>query len=519
VLASWNTPLDGLKASAFYFGQTTHQKDFGLADQPVNLSSDNFPFASPRDHDFGGGNLSLSYDFSWGRLLSSSNRMTKHNYADQHEEFGLGAFANQQANEFMAIFRDDIKGWTQELRLMSPEGGDFTNWEWLVGASFLHYGNSNFQFTWIGQNIDDPKSREDISQAEIAESQVYATADQVASERAFFGEITGRLSEAWEITLGGRQYQTGLLADTVLCGAQTLALFQTLCLPQNFDQKSKGINPKVSVRYVHNRNVQWYWLAAKGFQFGGVQINPPAPGFAQSAQDAGFKFEPYKSSELWNYESGVRTEWLDRRLRFDLTFFYMDWKDLQLTIAVPLEHTTAQFSIIANVGRAHSEGIESALEVLPFTGAKWSTAVCWITAVTDQPIESPSGGTIVTGTRLPGTPKFQWSNVVAYEHAMPYLPTWNIGPVLTHAFNTKGTDALEPTGTVGGYHTLDARIALAKPDSRYLPEFSLGMNNITDVRGATFHVHGGNVQPGGPDYDFTHFVQPRTVLMSFGMKY
>src|SRR5262249_37396353 len=89
VLAAWN-PIERLKISALYFIQKTHRADFGLAHDPNDLGSSDFPFASPSDHDFGGGNLLVSYDFDWARITSSSNRMTKHNYRNIHEEWGLG---------------------------------------------------------------------------------------------------------------------------------------------------------------------------------------------------------------------------------------------------------------------------------------------------------------------------------------------------------------------------------------------------------------------------------------------
>jgi outer membrane receptor protein involved in Fe transport len=138
--------------------------------------------------------------------------------------------------------------------------------------------------------------------------------------------------------------------------------------------------------------------------------------------------------------------------------------------------------------------------------------------VTDIPIPAPSGGGVLApGTRLPGTPKFQWSNIVSYEHALPFFTRWHLGPVLTHAFTGQATDALEQTGTIGGYHTLDARIAATRPDSRYLPEISLGVNNLTNVRGAAFRNH-GNVIPSGT-FDLVHFNTPRTVILSAAMRY
>ena len=38
-----------------------------------------------------------------------------------------------------------------------------------------------------------------------------------------------------------------------------------------------------------------------------------------------------------NYEIGIKSEWLERRLLFNLTAFYIDWKDTQVTGGHPAE--------------------------------------------------------------------------------------------------------------------------------------------------------------------------------------
>lgn len=517
LLGSWRA-TDRLAVSGFWFDQRTHHDDYGLTERFDELQSSQFPFASPRDHEFGGGNLSLNYDFSWAQLLSSSNLMQKHNYVAGHNEFGFG-FEQQNDNEYAVISRDDVDGYTQEFRLSSPDGGDDSGWEWLVGASYLNYGNVSFFYSYLGPDRPDPTAAEQVSESDKVTAQVFATTDQTAYETAFFGEVSRRLGEFFEFTVGARQYETELEADTSLCGAQIIALFQQTCYPQQFTDKATGLNPKLSLRYLHSPNIQAYLLAAKGFQFGGIQVNPPAPGFPESAEQAGYSFGPYKSSELWNYELGVRTEWLDRRLRLDATLFYLDWTDLQMTVSVPLFPTNLQFAVIGNVGRAHSEGLELSLDVVPFDGAKFTTSAAFMSAVTDVLFDENAGdGGVQPGTQLPGAPRFQWSSVVAYARELPYFTGWTIGPTLTYAYVGPSPDQIRPTGEIGGYGTLDAQLSLLKGDSPYQPEISVGVNNLTDARGVAYHV-GGNKASDGSPFSFNHFVQPRTTVLSISLRY
>ncbi|MGH8482621.1 MAG: TonB-dependent receptor, partial [Nevskiaceae bacterium] len=214
-LASWN-PTDELKLSAFYFGQYTDSAD-------ISYPMDFAPFPSPSAYRFGGGNLLATYDFDWGTLLSSTNRMTKHTYTRFHQEFLLDQH-QQDDNEFYNQLIGDVVGWTQELRLTSPEGGG-GDWEWLLGAAVMRYDQFIFQYGALpGPPMPRPRKPSDLNQQQKAGSFIYATIADDATEEAVFGEATRRLGEHWELTLGLRQYRTELIADTVVSGVQIVAL-------------------------------------------------------------------------------------------------------------------------------------------------------------------------------------------------------------------------------------------------------------------------------------------------------
>lgn len=519
VLASWS-PTDRLRLSGFSFTQDTHMDDAALADQAQKPETHRAPFPSPRDHAFGGTNVLAAYDFDWGQLLSSTNRLTKHSRILTHAEWFFD-LQQQEQLEWYDLAVSDVRGFTQEVRLSSPDGGAPGPWGWLLGASYMQYANDYFQYEPEPgpRGTPPPQGPEELSPTERAQAFLFATVASEGTEQALFGEMTRRLGQRWELTAGARLYETRLVADTVLSGAQVVALTQQTESRGHFEPESDGVNPKFAVRYAPNRNMSVYAVAAKGFQFGGVQLNPASPLLVQSADDAGVHFGPYKSSTLWSYEAGLRTEWLDRRLRFDVGAFYLDWEDLQLTVRVPVSGTSSTFAVIANVGQAHSQGIEAGLEALPFTGMRWTSAGAWITAVTDVAFdEDNAAGPVAAGTRLPGTPVFQWSNVVSYEHALPYFTLWTIAPIVTHTHVGPSPDAIRPTGTVGGYDTFDARVALTRPGSALLPEFSVGMNNLTDEHATTYHSRTASATSGTP-VDFYHFLQPRTAILSVSLRY
>ena len=65
----------------------------------------------------------------------------------------------------------------------------------------------------------------------------------------------------------------------------------------------------------------------------------------------------YKPEKSWNYEIGIRSELLFQRLSAELTGFYMDIQDVQLTKFV----NSGNGRILTNAGKAKSYGIEASL--------------------------------------------------------------------------------------------------------------------------------------------------------------
>ena len=532
MLGSWNVS-DSLKVSGFAFSQKSKFADTVTSRTRDNPSRNNIPFPSPRDNSFGGLNLVADYALDTTRLVYSGNHLVKETNAEIHQEGLLVASQSQQQDtEWYNLLRGKVDGQTHELRWSSQDGGD-GNWEWLAGAAYMSYVQHIFQFSPNpgpanqGYYADPPENAEDVPEQDRVNSFLWATIDGDGTEMAVFGEATRKLGDRWEVTLGGRQYETDLVADTALAGGQISALFPGETTRRDRHRTdAKGFNPKFALRYLHDSNMQLNLLVAKGFQFGGFQLNPPAPGFEASAENAGFHFGPYKSSTLWNYETSLRTEWLDRRLRFDLTLFYQDWTDLQLTLQIPVNPEplppevallgipqNVPFGAIVNVGSAHSEGLEAALEVLPFPGATFSSSAAWISAMTDEPFDfAHSQGPVPAGTRLPATPRFQWSSQFSYQSALPYFSSWDstLSLIYTHIGFAPGAIRQPGSGTtsgVGGYSTVDMRWSFIRPTSTYLPQVSLGLNNLTDVKGWM----AATVTPTDAAYIF---IRPRGLLVS-----
>ena len=111
-----------------------------------------------------------------------------------------------------------------------------------------------------------------------------------------------------------------------------------------------------------------------------------------------------------SFEIGARTDWFSHRLQLDATLFYEKWTDLQLTQS----DANNIFSFVANIGAAHSQGAEVALQLLPLRGLKLVSSAARIDAVTDQFFAAPAGD-VPKGTQLPGSARFSAANTLSYD--------------------------------------------------------------------------------------------------------
>ena len=114
--------------------------------------------------------------------------------------------------------------------------------------------------------------------------------------------------------------------------------------------------PRVSVDYHFTDDILVYASYAEGTKSGG--INPAV------VTDAAFQLVPlpanerfYDADENTTIEVGLRSSFLERRLQFNATLFYIDWSDLQVSVAADGAGPFTQV-ITGNLGSAESQGLE-----------------------------------------------------------------------------------------------------------------------------------------------------------------
>jgi outer membrane receptor protein involved in Fe transport len=270
---------------------------------------------------------------------------------------------------------------------------------------------------------------------------------------ALFGEVTFNITENFSITAGGRWYEIktdrsliqGSLLDptgadlTPNCGTEAdRAAWQVDGIPQEgFDlcfadftssSKETGFVPKFNATWNFTDQNMVYFTYSEGFRNGGANGGRRGSIFASGGQ-----FDQYTSDNLLNYEIGTKNSLFDGRVLLNVTFYRMDWKNIQIQTEDPDPFIFA--TGILNFPEAKIDGIESNFSWLPMEQLTLTGTLGYNDATLKNDAvlwpDTDNETTIPKGTRLPLMPKWKYSLNARWDfqgqlmNANPYaMATW-----------------------------------------------------------------------------------------------
>jgi iron complex outermembrane receptor protein len=228
----------------------------------------------------------------------------------------------------------------------------------------------------------------------------------------------------------------------------------------------RDFSPVASLSYQFSPAVTAYGKIARGFKSGGW--NPDI------TTTANISFGP---ENVTSYEAGLRTRLLDDRLGFNVTVFYMDYKDLQVSEFLG----TLVGYVIKNAASAKIKGTELELIAKPLSWLSVSSGAAYNDATYSQ-FDSGTGVSYA-GEQLQNAPKFS-----GYLSGDARFPAGSLGSVVAHTdyryqtrvfFDDQRT--VSPVGPYaqGSYGLLNARVGF---DFVKGLEVSLFGENLTDKR-------------------------------------
>jgi outer membrane receptor protein involved in Fe transport len=389
----------------------------------------------------------ITADLGFAELTSATGYSTYHERGQRDQtDLLITLHYSYEAYPAFSAFTRDIEDWhtlSQEMRLVSKKDSRIN---WIGGVFYFdqHLSEESREFTPkydqyllnFGSGVLRPDGLEYISQE-----------NDGLKQKAVFGEIGFDITDKWQLTLGGRWYDYDL---NILSGATTPLLntvyYGTLPptelgieLEPNAQQDSGSLY-KLNTAYHFTPDLMGYVTISEGYRIGasngvGACSGPNTTQTVCALPDE-VQYFPDKTT---NYEVGVRSQWLEKRLTLNGALYHIDWKDPQLASATVIG---AQ-PITKNGKGARTQGVEVSLDVqatdrLDFnfsfshTEAELSEDAARILRVFEPPgfgpyASDPLGPVYIdgrAGDRLPGSPENQGTVDVSYS--LPLRNRWGL---------------------------------------------------------------------------------------------
>ena len=373
------------------------------------------------------------------------------------------------------------KKFTQEIRLSMPITDRI---DWLLGAFYNHENTSLIEQV-LGAN---PLTGISVG------NYGYFNVPTTFSEYAAFTDLTFRITDQFDVQLGGRESENRQSYAQTVTGPydiDLLGLPSPVIYPDSHT-KENAFTYLLTPRFKVSPDLMVYARLASGYRPGG-------PNIYATSSTLPSQYDPDKTE---NYEIGLKGDVLDHVLSFDASLYYIDWKDIQLQLRDPKTHIT----YYANGSSAKSEGVELSIESRPLRGL---TVTAWVTyddAVLTRDLPATSTAYGVAGDRLPNSSRFSGNMSLQDEFPITASVSGFVGGTLSYVGDRESVfvSGSPDRQVFPGYAQADLRAGV-----RYGPwTVDAFVTNVADRRG----VLSGGI--GSLNPVAFYYIQPRTTGLS-----
>lgn len=318
----------------------------------------------------------LDWDLGFGTLTAITGyRDLEYRFLD--DVFGLAFDPASGIEPLLTNAADEESDQlSQEVRVTSSGEG-------LVWTAGLYY-------------LEEEVSRDEVF-SPLGDSVLYDQAADTSSYAAF-GQVTFALGERLDLTVGGRYSYDEKSFDLATSGGGLFALgFGLLTTdpanpeagPVTFDASDdeswSNFSGRLSLEFSPTDDSFLYATWSQGYKSGGY--NGQATNYTAAVT-------PFDEETVDNYEIGLKTEFLQRRARLNLSAFYMDYQDLQVFVT-SFETTAGLF--VDNAGEAEITGFEAEFFLTPVDRFDLTATYAWLDAeLGDNELETVEKGNVLT---------------------------------------------------------------------------------------------------------------------------
>ena len=233
------------------------------------------------------------------------------------------------------------------------------------------------------------------------------------------------------------------------------------------------VDPKAGLSWQWTPDIMTYAQYSTGYKSGGFNPRP-------LTRTQVTEFGPEKVTA---YEVGLKSEWLDHRLRANVAAFTSNYSSLQLPVATVDPGTGFPAFLTESVGSARIRGIELELEARPVQGLNIDASVGYLHYRTLS-----LGGAAYNSVTNPGGPTLSdvppltptWKGSFGAQYAIPLGSFGTLTPRMDYTWQSKvfNDPQDELISMQPGYGVLNARITWDSEKDGW--QASVFVSNVTD---------------------------------------
>lgn len=437
---------DCVDAGNFFIGGPIYADPDGVEENGDPTSGD-FNLEGPADYSTVGGYIRVDLELENFTLTSIS---AFDNFERFHTEDADASPATLSHN----WYQHEVDGWSQELRLTSSTEGA---WDWIAG---VYYGT------------DEIDSHNIYNFFEFVTDQVF---DQEQESIGVYFNLGYQINDRFKI-YGGLRYSRDEIelnhTSTLFDPDPALGGFGTGL--SVFDPGTRGtpdfddVNWKVGIDYTPNENWLIYAHVGTGYKSGGVNVGFGDPG----------EFNIYEQEDILAVEGGFKSTLFDEKVRFNLSAFYYDYRDLQ-AFDINVGSFSNPINVIGNADESDYMGAEAELTLAPTEGLYFNLGLSYLETEYKK-FFRPTSGQDLAGNENVLSPKWKFTGIARYEWDTPQLFEGRMAMTLNWSWTDQAWHTVENLSSLRAkkHWLVGARLAFWTLDDKL--ELALWSRNLTD---------------------------------------
>jgi iron complex outermembrane recepter protein len=191
------------------------------------------------------------------------------------------------------------------------------------------------------------------------------------------------------------------------------------------------------------------------------------------------QYDPARQERLLAYEAGIKSSLAGHRAELDLSGFFYNYKDKQVSSYIP-DPVFGALQELVNIPRSHAYGLDGQLQVRPFRDLMVQLNAVYLTTRIDdyQGYDALGQSFNYDGRHFSFAPRFTGSVTLDYAH--PVTDRLLFHSMINSAYQAKSQADFgeDPYFAIAPYGLLNARLGLGSADERYT--FSIWGRNLAD---------------------------------------